>query len=151
MQAGSQMPIPQSDTAQLTATLLELTRLADGQRAIVAGVIADDVHAELVRRGIFRAATMASCRVASAQYDVAFVVGHGAARGFEPLMLKLLPFLKTRSAVAVWIDPDQHEHASRVQALLLRAGFRMEAGSRCGPGFVLTARRLEWKPAAKAA
>jgi hypothetical protein len=66
-------------------------------------------------------------------------------------LFKLLPFLKIRSAFAVWIDPDQQGHASSIQTLLQHAGFRMEAGSRCGPGFVLSARRLEWKTAAKAA
>jgi hypothetical protein len=145
------MTILRSDTRQITATLLALTRLADGQRAIVAGSVSDDIHAELLRRGVFRAATMSSCRVACGQYDVAFVVGHGASRGFESLMSKILPFLKVRSAFAVWIDPDQHGHASSIQTLLQQAGFRTEAGSRCGPGFVLSARRLEWKPVAKAA
>ncbi|MDQ8729727.1 hypothetical protein [Bradyrhizobium sp. LHD-71] len=145
------MTVLRSDTEQLTATLLALTRLADGQRTIVAGSFSDDIHAELLRRGVFRAATMSSCRVAWGQYDAAFVVGREASHGFESLMFNVLPFLKVRSAFAVWIDPDQHGRASIVQTRLRQAGFCIEAGSRCGRGFVVSARRLEWKSVAKIA
>ena len=140
-----------SSSEQLVTTLLALTRFADSQRAIVAGSRSVEVHLELLRRGVHRSATIASCRIACGQYDVAFVVGRQPSHSFELLMLRVLPYLKTRAVLAVWIDAEPHGRASSVQTLLQRVGFRIEAGSRCGNGFVLAARRLEWSPMANAA
>jgi hypothetical protein len=131
-----------SSSEQLVTTLLALTRFADSQRAIVAGSRSLEVHLELLRRGVHRSATIASCRVACGQHDVAFVVGRQPSHSLDSLMLRVLPYLKTRSVLAVWIDAEPHGRAS---------GFRIEAGSRCGNGFILAARRLEWSPVANAA
>jgi hypothetical protein len=62
-----------------------------------------------------------------------------------------VPYLKSRAAVAIWIDATEQQGGRKLQSMLERLGFRIEAGAKCEDGFILSARRLEWSQTAQAA
>jgi hypothetical protein len=66
-------------------------------------------------------------------------------------VIRIVPFLTARAALAVWMGSDGHQRGRALQQLLERLGFRIEAGAKCEDGFVLSARRREWNPVANAA
>jgi hypothetical protein len=67
------------------------------------------------------------------------------------LLSRIVPFLNTRATMALWIDSEPHAGGKTVQLLLEQLGFRIEAGARCGKGYVLSAHRRELNYSAKAA
>jgi hypothetical protein len=131
--------------------MIEITRLSESQRVIVAGPHAFDTYLGLLDRGFSRAVTTATCRVPCGQHDVALLTGRHSVQAMEALLLRIVPFLTTRAILAVWMGSDGHQRARALQQMLERLGFRIEAGARCQDGFVLCARRQDWKPAANAA
>jgi len=131
--------------------MVGLTRAAASHRVIAAGSDAFDLYLELLRRGFSRVVTTSTCRVPCAQHDIAFIAGDHSAQALEGVLMRLVPFLSVRAIVAVRIDAHENRLGGKVQLLLERLGFRVEAGSRCEQGFVLSARRREWIDLAQAA
>ena len=85
------------------------------------------------------------------QHDIALIAGEHSVQALEALLIRILPFLKTSAAVAMWIGPGDRLDGGKLQSLLERMGFRVEVGSRCESGFVLSARRRECGHLANAA
>jgi hypothetical protein len=131
-------------------TMIGLSRLSKSHRVIVTGSDAFDIYLGLHHRGFSRAVTTATCRIPCGQHDVALVVGQHSIQALEALLVRIVPFLNTRAATAVWVGSDEH-HGKKLQSVLERLGFRMEAGAKCENGFVLSARRCEWSHIANAA
>ena len=135
----------------IVATMIQLAAAAKSHRIIVAGSHAFDMYLDLLHRGFSRIATTATCRVPCGQHDVALVAGQHSVQALETLLVQIVPFLKTQAIVAVWVSADEHRRGMKLQLLLERLGFRIEAGTKCESGFVLAARRREWNQIAKAA
>jgi hypothetical protein len=129
-------------------TMIQLVRATRSQRVFVAGSYCFDTYLALLERGFARTATPATCRIPCSQYDVALIAGHHSGQALEALLGDTVPFLNTRAALAIWTDCRQ---AGSSQAAPERLGFRIEAGTRCEVGFVLTARRQACDHMAKAA
>jgi len=117
--------------------MVQLTRAAVSQRVIVAGLDAFDLYLDLIDRGFSRISTTTTCRIPCAQHDIAFIAGQPSAQALEAVLSRLVPFLSARAIVAVRIDAGDNRLGGKVQLLLERLGFRIEAGSRCEHGFVL--------------
>ena len=132
-------------------TMIQLTRAAKSHRVIVAGSNAFDVYLDLLHRGFFRAATTATCRIPCEQHDVGLIAGQHSTQALETLLVRIVPFLTSQAIMAVCVDCDEHQGGMRLQKLLERLGFRIEAGTKCEGGFILAARRDAWNGAAKAA
>ena len=136
---------------RIVDTMIELTRAAPCHRLIVAGSDALNVYLSLHQRGFSRAVTMATCRFPCSQHDVALIAGEHSVQALEALLVRVLPFLKTSAAVAVRLGSGGQLDGGKLQSLLERTGFRVEVGSRCESGFVLSARRRECGHLANAA
>jgi len=136
---------------RIVDTMIELTRAAPCHRVIVAGSDAFNVYLSLHQRGFSRVATTATCRFPCSQHDIALIAGEHSVQALEALLIRILPFLKTSAAVAMWIGPGDRLDGGKLQSLLERMGFRVEVGSRCESGFVLSARRRECGHLANAA
>jgi hypothetical protein len=136
---------------RIIETMIELARCSKLHRIIAAGSSAFDIYLGLHHRGFSRAATTSTCRIPCGQHDVALVAGQHSIQALETLLVGIVPFLSTRATVAVWVDSDAHQPGRKLQSLLERLGFRIEAGAKCENGFVLSAQRREWGHMAKAA
>ena len=139
-----------SDERILDAMLL-LARAAKPHRIMVAGPSAFDIYLGLLQRGFSRAATPVTCRIACGQHDVALIAGHQTIQALETLLDRIVPFLNTRAALAIWLGPHELERGRRFQAELERLVFRIEARAQCETGFILSARRQQLDHLAKAA
>jgi hypothetical protein len=135
---------------QILDTMVDLARAAKSHRIIVAGSEALDVYLGLLNRGFSHAATIAASRIPCGQHDVALLVGRHSTQALEALLVRILRFLDARATLAIWVDSEP-QRGGRVQLLLKRLGFRVEAGAKCGRGFVLSAKRHEWDQVANVA
>jgi hypothetical protein len=144
-------PRPISPDQQVVDAMLQLTRASASQRLIAAGSDAFDLYLDLLQRGFSRVATTATCRIPCGQHDVALIAGNHSIQALEALLARLIPFLNTSAVVALRIDANENRLGGKVQSLLERLGFRVEAGTRCERGFVLSARRRACSHFAKAA
>jgi hypothetical protein len=140
-------PLPDE---RIVDTMIELARAAKAHRIIVAGSDAFDAYLALLQRGFARAATTTTARIPCGQFDVALIAGRHTVQALENLLVQIVCFLNARATVAIWVDADQ-QRGRRIQALLERLGFRVEAGTSCESGFVLAAQRSEWGQAANVA
>jgi hypothetical protein len=142
-------PIPSGE--RIVDTMVQLALAAKSHRVIVAGSSALDIYLDLQRRGFSRVATIATCRIPCGQHDVALVAGQHSNQGLEALLTRIVSFLNTQATIAVWVGTDEQQRGKKLQLLLERLGFRIEAGARCESGFVLSARRRNSNHIAKAA
>lgn len=131
--------------------MIQLVRATKSQRVFVAGSYCFDAYLTLLERGYSRTATPATCRIPCGQYDVALIAGHHSAQALETLLGETVPFLNTRAALAIWTEAREAGSSQKLQSALERLGFRIEAGTRCEAGFVLSARRHACDHMAKAA
>src|SRR5262245_3245917 len=139
-------------TASIMDAMIDLTRLCKSHRVSAAGPSALDLARDLHERGFWRVATTATCRIPCGQHDVGLVAGRHSMQALEALLLRIVPFLNARATVAVWVDAGAGQHGGKkLQLLLERLGFRIEAGARCENGVVVSAQRREWSQVANAA
>jgi hypothetical protein len=131
--------------------MLQLTRASTTHRVLAAGTDAFDLYLDLLDRGFARVATTTTCRVPCGQHDIALIAGHHSVQAIGALLTRLMPYLGARAVIALPIDATENRLGGKVQLLLERLGFRVEAGSRYEDGFVLSARRREWIDLAQAA
>jgi len=142
-------PDPVACTAPIMNAMIDLTRLSKAHRVIAAGASALDIYLDLHERGFSRVGTTATCRIPCGQHDVGLVAGR---HSMQALLVRIVPFLNARATVAVWVDSGAGQHGGkRLQLLLERLGFRIEAGARCENGVVVSAQRREWSEVANAA
>ena len=131
-------------------TMIALAAVDKPQRVIVAGSDAFELYRDLTRRGFFRVTTT-TCRIPCGWHEVAFVAGQHTLKALDQLLTDLVPFLNMRATITVSIDTQEPRPGRKIQSLLERLGFRVEAGAKCRSGFVLSARRREADALAKAA
>ncbi len=132
-------------------TMIQLAFAVKSHRVIAAGSAAFDIYRGLCRRGFSRVTTAAKYRVPCIQHDVALVAGEESDQALEALLIRIVPFLNNRATMSVWINSVGRRSGGRIQQLLERLGFHVEAGAKCEVGFVLAARRREWSYFANAA
>ena len=130
-----------SNREQVVDTMIELTRLSNLHRAIVAGSDSLELCLALRRRGFIRVATTETCRVPKGQHAVGLITGQNSLAAIEVALARISPFLCTSAAVAVLIDSRESGFCLKIRNKLEQMGFRIEAGVRCQQGLVLSAYR----------
>jgi hypothetical protein len=136
---------------QVVDTMIELTRLSNLHRAIVAGSDSLELYLALRRRGYIRVATTATCRVPRGQHTVGLITGQNSLRALQAALAQISPFLCTSAAIAVLIDSRESGFCLKIRTRLEQMGFRIEAGVRCQQGLVLSAYRQNFGQMEKAA
>jgi len=130
-----------SNREQVIDAMIELTRLSNLHRAIVAGSDSMELYLALRRRGFIRVATTATCRIPRAQHAVGLITGQNSLQAIEAALAQISPFLSTSAAIAVLIDSRESGFCLKIRTRLEQMGFRIEAGVRCQQGLVLSAYR----------
>jgi hypothetical protein len=126
---------------QVLDTMIELTRLSNLYRAIIAGSDSLELYLALQRRGFVRVATTATCRIARGQHAVGLITGQNSLSAIEAALAQISQFLRPSAAIAVLIDSREGGFSLRIRSRLEQMGFRIEAGVRCPQGLVLSAYR----------
>jgi hypothetical protein len=135
---------PTTSGERIIATMIELARCSKLHRIIVAGSKGPHQMFELHRRGYNRVATTATCGLPRGQYDVAFVDWQlHSIKALETTLDWLVHFLASTSVLVIWIDSSECTDHRKLGSILVRLGFRVEAGTRCEHGLVISARRLD--------
>jgi hypothetical protein len=139
----SQMGQPHSvpSREQVIDTMIELTRLSNLHRVILAGSDSMELYLALRRRGFIRVATTATCRIPRAQHAIGLITGQNSAEAIEAALARISPFLGTSAAIAILIDSRESGVCLKIRNRLEQMGFRIEAGVRCPQGLVLSAYR----------
>jgi hypothetical protein len=139
----SQMVQPQSlsNREQVIDTMIELTRLSNLHRAILAGSDSMELYLALRRRGFTRVATTTTCRIPKRQHAVGLITGQNTLQAIEAALAQISQFLSASAAIAVLIDSRESGFCLKIRTKLEQMGFRIEAGVRCQQGLVLSAYR----------
>jgi hypothetical protein len=122
-------------------TMIDLTRLSNRHRAIVAGSNSLELYLALRRRGYIRITTTATCRIPRRQHSVGLITGQNSLQAIEVALAQISQFLSASAAIAVLIDSREASFNLKIRAKLEQLGFRIEAGVRCPQGLVLSAFR----------
>jgi hypothetical protein len=130
-----------SSREQVVDTMIELTRLSNLHRAIIAGSDSLELYLALRRRGFIRVATTATCRIPKRQHAVGLITGQSSLQAIEAALARISQFLSGSAAIAVLIDSRESGFSLKIRAKLEQMGFRIEAGVRCQLGLVLSAYR----------
>jgi hypothetical protein len=143
-------PIPSDE--RIVGTMIQLARVAKLHRMIVAGANSADILVELHRRGYLRVTTTKICREPCRQFDVALVAWREQSiKTLEMTLDRLVHYLSAAGVLVLWIGPHERIANQMLGLVVQRLGFRIESGTICEDGVAVAARRLELKPAAKAA
>jgi hypothetical protein len=134
-------PHSASDREQVLDTMIELTRLSNLYRAIIAGSDSLELYLALRRRGFVRVATTATCRIARGQHAVGLITGQNSLSAIEAALAQISQFLGASATIAVLIDSRESGFSLKIRSRLEQMGFRIEAGVRCPQGLVLSAYR----------
>jgi len=139
----SQMVQPHSghNREQVVDTMIELTRLSNLHRAIVAGGDSLELYLALRRCFFIGMATTETCRIPKGQHAVGLITGQNSLAAIEAALTRISPFLCTSAAVAILIDSRESSTSLRIRSKLEQMDFRIEAGVRCQQGLVLSAYR----------
>ena len=130
-----------SNREQVVDTMIELTRLSNLHRVIVAGSDSLELYLALRRRGFIRVATTATCRIPKGQHAVGLITGENSLQAIEAALAQISPFLSTSATIAVLINSRESGISLKIRTRLEQMGFRIEAGVRCQQGLVLSAYR----------
>jgi hypothetical protein len=130
-----------SNREQVVDTMIELTRLSNLHRVIVAGSDSLELYLALRRRGFIFVVTTATCRIPKGQHAVGLITGQNSLQAIESALAQISPFLSTSATVAVLIDSRESGISLKIRTKLEQMGFRIEAGVRCQQGLVLSAYR----------
>jgi hypothetical protein len=136
---------------QVVDTMIELTRLSNLHRVIVAGSDSMDLYLTLRRRGFVRVATTTTCRIPKGRHAVGLITGQNTFQAIEAALAQLSQFLSASAAIAVLIDSREVGFCLKIRTRLEQMGFRIEAGVRCQQGLVLSAYRHGFGQIANAA
>ena len=130
-----------SNREQVVDTMIDLTRLSNLHRAIVAGSDSLELYLALRRRGFVHVANTATCRLPKRQHAVGLITGQNSLQAIEAALTKISQFLSPSAAVAVLVDSRESGLCLKIRTRLEQMGFRIEAGVRCQQGLVLSAYR----------
>jgi len=137
----SQMGHSASNREQVVDTMIDLTRLSNLHRAIVAGHDSIELYLSLRRRGFIRVATTATCPIPKQQHAVGLITEQNSLAAIETALAQISQFLSPSAAIAVPIDSRESGVRLKIRTRLEEMGFRIEAGVRCQQGLVLSAYR----------
>jgi hypothetical protein len=129
---------------RIADTMIGLACAAKSDRIILAGPNSFEMFLELHRRGYPRVTTTRIIsRAPCGQHDTAFIAWRApSVRALEAMLEGLVHFLSAAGILVVWIGP--HQTSVRWLSLALeKLGFRIESGTCCENGVILSARRLE--------
>jgi hypothetical protein len=140
-QSQTVLPHPGPNREQVVDTMIELTRLSNLHRAIVAGSDSMELYLALRRRGFIRVATTATCRIPRGQHAVGLITGQNTLQAIEAALARISQFLSASAAIAILIDSRESGVCLKIRTRLEQMGFRIEAGVRCQQGLVLSAYR----------
>src|SRR5215475_2325732 len=132
---------PNGSIDRITGMMIELAQCSAEHRIILAGANEPDRSFELHSRGFSRVVTTATCKLSRRPYDVVFVEWRQhSIKALETTLDWLVHFLSPMGVLVIWIDvaPERRKLRSAIEKL----GFRVETGTRCGSGFVVSARRV---------
>jgi hypothetical protein len=130
-----------SSREQVVETMIELTRLSNLHRTIIAGTDSMELYLALRRRGFIRVATTETCRMPKGQHAVGLITGQNTLQAIEAALAQMLQFLSTSAAIAILVDSRESGLSLKIRSRLEQIGFRIEAGVRCQQGLVLSAYR----------
>jgi hypothetical protein len=130
-----------SNRDQVVDIMIGLTRLSSLHRAIVVGNDAMEFYLALRQRGFLRVATPETCRLPSGQHTVGLIAGQASVQAIELALTRISPFLGLSATIAVLIDSREPDASLKIRARLAQMGFRIESGTRCQQGLVLSAYR----------
>jgi hypothetical protein len=130
-----------SNREQVVDTMIELTRLSNLHRAIVAGSGSMELYLALRRQGFIRVATTATCRIPKRQHSVGLITGQNSLQAIEAALAEISQFRSASAALAILIDSRESGICLKIRTRLEQMGFRIEAGVRCQQGLVLSAYR----------
>jgi hypothetical protein len=130
-----------SSREQVVDTMIDLTRLSNLHRAIVAGHDSMELYLALRRRGFVRVATTTTCRIPRQQHAVGLITGQNSLSAIEAALEQISQFLSPSAAIAVLVDSRESGFCLKIRTRLEQMGFRIEAGVRCQQGLVLSAYR----------
>ena len=130
-----------SNREQVVDTMIDLTRLSNLHRAIVAGSDSLELYLALRRRGFIRVATTTTCRIPKRQHAIGLISGANSLQAIEAALAQISQFLSPSAAVAVLVDSCESGLCLKIRTRLEQMGFRIEAGVRCQQGLVLSAYR----------
>lgn len=136
---------------QLIDTMVDLARLSQSHRIIIAGRDSLGIHRALHRRGFVHAATTATCRTSCGQHSAGLIVGDRSFPDLEASLVRASQLLNATAIIVVSIESPERGLSLRVHTKLEQLGFRIEAGVRCQQGFLLSAYRCNFGLIAKAA
>jgi hypothetical protein len=137
-------PTPTISGERTIETMVGLARCSRRHRIIVAGSKSPHRMFELLRRGYKRVATTTTCGLPRGQYDAALVDWQlPSIKALDATLDWLVHFLAPTGALVLWIDSPICPERQKVQSILERLGFQVEAGTRCGDGLALSARRRD--------
>jgi hypothetical protein len=139
-------PHSTSSREQVVDTMIDLTRLSNLHRTVIAGSDSMELYLALRRRGFIRVATTETCRLPKRQHAVGLVMGQHSLQAVEAGLVQISEFLSPSATAAVLIDSQEGEFCLRIRARLEQMGFRIEAGVRCREGLVLSAHRQGFNP-----
>jgi len=149
MMTQSELSMPDD---KIVSTMIELARCTSHHRIILAGSSAPQCMLELHRRGYTRVATTANRGLPRGQYDIALVEWQAhSIKALETTLTWLVDFLGTAGVLAIWVDARKCSSQRKLRLMLEGLGFRVEAGTRCENGIVISARRQDARPHAIAA
>src|ERR1700676_2728281 len=97
-------PYSASNREQVVDIMIELTRLSNLHRAIVAGSDSLELYLALRRRGFIRVATTTTCRIPRGQHAVGLITGQDSLQGIDIALAEISHFLCANAAIAVLID-----------------------------------------------
>src|SRR5262249_62197313 len=122
---------------RVTDTLVDLARCSKAHRIIVAGRKSPELMFELHRRGYRRVTTTAACGLPCGQYHVALIDWQGhSVKALESTLDWLGHFLEPGGRLGIRIETPGRGAGRKPESLLVRLGFRVGVGTRCGHALV---------------
>ena len=138
------MTAPAASDARIVEAMIDLAHCSTRHRIVVTGPHGPHQMFELLRRGYNRVATTSTCGLPCGQYDAAFVGSPlPSVKVLETTLDWLVHFLSPTGVLVLWIDQPLCPEQRKVRSILEKLGLHVEAGTRCGDGLALSARRRE--------
>jgi|SRR5665213_204642 len=143
---------PTASGEKIIQTMIELARCSKLHRIIVAGSKSLHHMFELHSRGYNRVVTGMTYGLQRGRYDVGFLDWRlQQIKAIEAKLDWLVPLLAPTSVLVIWLDASEREDHQKVRSILVRLGFRVEAGTCCEDGLAISARRRDANQQAMAA
>lgn len=130
--------------SEIIEPMIQLARCSTSHRIMVAGSKSRELMFELHRRGYTRVATRATRGLSRGQCNVVLIDWRlESITSLERTLGLLVHFVAPVAVLVIWIDSSERSGNRKLGSMLERLGFTIEAGTRCGHGFAVAARRWD--------